>query len=77
MNIIASQNKSWKSEPLGIWNRLEIYKSYTDNSKQSAWQDEDMASVIALKYITEIPSAFTASFYSGLRPMLLLSLLEI
>lgn len=28
---------------------------------------------IALKHIPEIPSAFTASFYSGLGPMLLIS----
>lgn len=28
---------------------------------------------ITLKYIPEIPSAFTASFYSGLGPMLMLS----
>lgn len=28
---------------------------------------------IVLKYIPEIPSAFTASFYSGLGPMLLIS----
>lgn len=28
---------------------------------------------IALKYIPEVPPAFTASFYSGLGPMLLVS----
>ena len=28
---------------------------------------------IALKHIPQVPSAFTASFYSGLGPMLLLS----
>ena len=53
-----------------------------DGKPVGAWDDGRpigsamMGLGIILKHIPEIPSAFTASFYSGLGPMLLLSSLR-